>query len=172
MRLTCAISLTLLAFIGPAFGASSAPIWVEERVYLGAAVRNGFVEELKANRYVPVDFVRFSSQSLKPSSETITITVRTSPPDPYPKALGLAWRSGNRILPRLEVYVNSLMRIFGGRIAPSELGRALARIVVHELLHYTRQRSDHDAAGIFNESLGPADLVLGRSEAPKQENLR
>src|SRR5690606_6133484 len=73
-------------------------------------------------------------------------------------ALGLAHRADGAILPRLEVFVDPVLRLTQTRDGAT-LGRALARVASHELLHYLRQTSEHQAHGLLRERLTPTDLV-------------
>ena len=88
----------------------------------------------------------------------ILVSLVAERPGVPPDALGLAHSERGLILPRLEVLVGAVMRLTkaGDR---ETLGRALARVAAHELLHYQRQTGDHDAHGLMQARLTPADLL-------------
>jgi hypothetical protein len=141
------------------FTAAAQTIWIEERVQLGASVRLSLSREVRrlADER-PVSLI-FSSQSARPPGEVIAVSVRATAPRRYPQALGLALRAGDRIEPMIELYVQPVMRTLGGAAGPEEVGRALARVLTHELIHLTTQRCDHDGAGLFAASMGQRDLT-------------
>lgn len=75
-----------------------------------------------------------------------------------PDVLGLAIRNGDRISPNLEVFLKPVAAVTGDP-GWDALGRALARVAAHELLHYLTQRPDHDADGLFDDRLTPDYLT-------------
>jgi hypothetical protein len=79
----------------------------------------------------------------------VPVVIRAEAPGKYPGALGLAWRRGEVIQPRIEVYVNPVLRLLGPARVPSMVGRALARVIAHELVHYQRQQLDHEGHGLM-----------------------
>jgi hypothetical protein len=44
--------------------------------------------------------------------------------------------------------------------SPGLLGRALARVLAHELYHYLTQQKTHTRTVLFSDSVSPADLLL------------
>ena len=143
----------------------SLSIWVEERVRLDTFLRHSFLAEITKGSAGVKPTVLFSSESLRPKGQlVVVITLKTSPPPRYPDALGLARLQGGRILPALEVYLHPVVKLLPPNSPPRDLGRALGRVAAHELIHYTSQRSGHDASGLFSESMGP-DALVGASDA-------
>ncbi|MBK7928863.1 MAG: hypothetical protein IPJ98_15665 [Bryobacterales bacterium] len=63
-------------------------------------------------------------------------------------ALGAARTRGEVVLPLLELYTEPVAAMLGTRL-PGVLGRALARVTAHEMAHYLRQETHHEAAGAF-----------------------
>lgn len=91
----------------------------------------------------------------------VTLVLREQPADiPEPSALGAAKTTHDRIEPYLELYYDSLKWILPSRLAVIE-GRAMARIVAHELSHYLRQSREHGASDFLR-----AELSLARLMAP------
>jgi hypothetical protein len=90
------------------------------------------------------------------------------PPGP-PDELGpLAWThiSDGRVLPFSEVECERVARAAQSALAGGErvraqqmVGRALGRVVGHELLHILLQRKPHSAKSIFRRGLTPRQLV-------------
>ena len=79
-------------------------------------------------------------------------------------ALGLAYTRGSRVEPRLEIFVEPVVRLTGA--ADWEVvGRALARVAAHEAIHYIQQRADHDEHGLFSAHL-TAEALTRRDLRP------
>ena len=89
---------------------------------------------------------------------SVPVVIRAEAPEKYAGALGLAWRRGEVVQPRIEVYVNPVLRLLGPARVPSMVGRALARVIAHELVHYQRQQLDHDEHGLM-QSVFRADRL-------------
>ena len=83
--------------------------------------------------------------------DSVLLSIHHSPPDKYVTALGLAWRRGGRILPDLEAYVRPVVKAAGGVATAGVVGRALARVAAHELVHFLRQQSHHSESGLMRE---------------------
>ena len=101
-----------------------------------------------------------------PAGAVVTVTLRATPPRRYPQALGLARRRGDMIEPAIELYIRPLLQLSGGRISARDLGSALARVLAHELLHYTRQSAAHDLEGLFGARVGPRELMSDAASLP------
>ena len=134
-------------------------VWVEERVPLDGFLRRMFLAELPKAPSGTAMAVLFSSESKRPAGPVVVVTLKTSPPSRYPRALGLAGSKDGRILPIIEIYLHPVAKLLPPGSPPAHLGTALGRVAAHELIHYTTQRAGHDASGIFSESLGPDALV-------------
>ena len=89
---------------------------------------------------------------------SVQITILWDPPERYPSALGVTWVASGHVLPRIEIYLNPVLRLLHNVRAPAWVGRALARVAAHEVIHYRSQRTGHDAAGLFAASFSPSDL--------------
>ena len=72
-------------------------------------------------------------------------------------------------MPSIEIYLDPVVKLLPPNSAPADLGRALGRVAAHELIHYTSQRSGHDAFGLFSESMGPDALVRSSDPAALEE---
>lgn len=80
----------------------------------------------------------------------------------------LAWThiTDSSILPYSEVSCEKVTRAArsallqgGGATRDALMGRALGRVVAHELLHMLLKRKGHEVRGIFRRRLTPRDLV-------------
>lgn len=149
------ILLTALLLGGMASQASAMKACLEDRSGLGAPARAGFVRELHA--LLPQIHLERGHCNALIGSEVV-LTVLDSRPGVPEDALGLAYRSDGVILPRLELFVDPIMELTQAGDWET-LGRALARVAAHELLHYRRQTGEHDAHGLLQARLTPAELV-------------
>ncbi len=83
--------------------------------------------------------------------------------------LGYAHISNGEILPFADVEcdrIRSELRSGHGAIGPGDdrlLGRALGRVLAHELHHIIDRTRTHEHSGLFRKSLSPQDLVADRS---------
>lgn len=80
----------------------------------------------------------------------------------------LAWThiSDGAVLPFSEVSCEKVMRaaqsaLFGGERSRQEelMGRALGRVVAHELVHILLKKKGHETRGIFRKGLTARDLI-------------
>jgi hypothetical protein len=121
----------------------SPAICLRDQVNLGAAAVAAFRQEIPA--------------SLETPRCDIQIAIHWEAPSRFPTALGLTRVAQGRPLPQIELYLNPILRLLDTR-TPALVGRALARVAAHELVHYVSRRTDHDAAGLFQASYRPAHL--------------
>jgi len=79
-------------------------------------------------------------------------------------ALGAALVVNGRVTPNIVLYCEAIRQYL-----PSDLdlfvGRAMARVLGHELIHYLKQSIDHDSHGTFAAYLHPARLMAAPSRA-------
>ena len=129
-------------------------VCVEDRVGLNSFTRNAFKAEVR--QLVPVKELRLSiGRCLEPA---VTVVVAAHPPARYASALGLAYRSGNRVFPELRVYMQPVLKLLGEQTSAAQLGRALARVAAHELGHYLLQQTDHDDEGLMRRGFEGSEL--------------
>jgi hypothetical protein len=149
--------LSALLLGGSASQATAMRVCLEDRVGMGVPARAGLVGELRA--LAPDVEVEIRAEGCNGiAGSDVVLTVLGSRPEAPSDALGLAYRGNGTILPRLEVFVDPVMRLT--RAADWQtLGRALARVAAHELLHYRRQTDEHDASGLFQARLTPTELL-------------
>ena len=88
----------------------------------------------------------------------LRVSILWDAPQRHPSALGQTYVASNRVLPQIEIYLNPVLRLLNNARTPALVGRALARVAAHELIHYRSQRTDHDHAGVFRASFTPAYL--------------
>ena len=121
-------------------------IAIDDRVNLSPRAREHFQEELQA--LVAGD-----------GEACVLVRFRLAPPLRYGTALGLAFTERGRVLPIVEVYVRPIERLLDKGFHAAALGRALAKVAAHEILHYRLQRFHHDASGLFKHCFSQAELV-------------
>jgi len=105
----------------------------------------------------------------------IQLKILPAPPPVRKQALGLAYLSHSRVLPLLEIYVGRLYQYLEHPRTPYVIGRAMARVSVHELTHFLRQDAGHDRNGFMQPKLphwmladpDPAPFRLARGLAPE-----
>lgn len=68
------------------------------------------------------------------------------------------------ILPFFRVDCGSLVRMFKTQLEPAVVGRALARVIAHELYHIVVQTTDHHDTGVAKAAFSVRDLVNPRFE--------
>jgi hypothetical protein len=79
--------------------------------------------------------------------------------------LGVTHMSDGRILPFIDMDVQRVARAiqrlagFGRAIHPNDYGRALGRVLGHELYHVLSESVEHDSDGVSKGALGGAELV-------------
>lgn len=145
MTLRGAIIVALMLAAKPLAGKDLCVV-VEDRANLNFQARERFQEEL-------------ATLVAAGGEECVLVRFRQVPSGRHATALGLAYADRGRILPIIEVYVRPVERLLNKEFHAAALGRALARVAAHEILHYRLQRFTHDQAGLFKESLGQADLT-------------
>ena len=120
----------------------------EDLAGLAAPARASLVRELRA--LLPgLDVERATAERPCDRGATIRLAILDARRDIPADALGLAYTRGGRIEPRLEVFVEPVVRLTGA--ADWEVvGRALARVAAHEAIHYIQQRAGHDEHGLFS----------------------
>ena len=67
--------------------------------------------------------------------------------------------AANRILPYFTVDCPHLMRVLGNGNNPAMVGRALARVIGHELYHILARTRQHPNAGLAKAAFSPDDLT-------------
>ncbi len=84
-----------------------------------------------------------------------------------------------KILPFSEVACDHVRRsiqqaMMGGEIGDQDrlLGRALARVMAHEIVHMVGQCADHSHAGVFRHALSGRQLIADKLELDPQDIAR
>ncbi|MGC4050527.1 MAG: hypothetical protein QM757_14215 [Paludibaculum sp.] len=84
------------------------------------------------------------------------------------RALGFTHISDGTVLPFVEISCDTVLRVMGNGSShvtpyfpPSEFGRALGRVLVHEMLHVLTVSSEHDREGLTKPAFNRTDLTLG-----------
>jgi hypothetical protein len=92
-------------------------------------------------------------------------------PGPDGAPLGSSATANGHILPFASVDCTALSGVLTSRIAaqPAALrsrmyGRAMARVLAHELYHYVGQATDHLQSGVAKEKFSASDLVQEQLE--------
>jgi len=140
----------------PTPGIQTIAVCFQNERLIGGGVLKFTIETLKRYEKELRRELRFSCES----EDAITITFREYPARQLPNdALGAARRSGDRILPQIEIFRASVRRLIGV-VPPGIEGRAFGKIATHELYHYLRQETGH-TAGVNGEFFTPQDLIYG-----------
>jgi hypothetical protein len=92
--------------------------------------------------------------------DVVVLTLRREPPSEEPSALGATRTRDGRLLPEIELFAKPVAELVGYRL-PGLVGRALARVAVHELGHYVFQDPRHRTRGVMMERLSAAHLLAG-----------
>lgn len=117
-----------------------------------------------------------NSEDISPSESFPSIVVVTfhgscemrpfAPPLPSEEVpLGYSHISNGEILPFADVECDRIraeLRSGHGAIGPGDdrmLGRALGRVLAHELHHIMDRTRTHEQSGLFRKSLSPQDLI-------------
>lgn len=72
-------------------------------------------------------------------------------------------RSGDRIAASTELFVPVIHDMLGETRSPKLLGRALARVIAHEIGHFLEQSGTHQTVGAMQAHFGLRDLTTGDS---------
>jgi hypothetical protein len=67
--------------------------------------------------------------------------------------------SADGVLPYFNVDCTQLMRVLGSESSPSMVGRALARVMAHELYHILAGTTEHTIGGIAKAAFSHSDLT-------------
>ncbi len=185
MRITVAL---LFALVGVSFGAPVAVI-VDAAAPLPPAVASAFHQEVDlVFRETGYNFSWIDRAEMKPEDSFPDLVVlrlksecrldsRTATA-PAGKAMALAWahRSGDGILPFIEVdcsRVRSMLRVMShgepSGVQQEMMGRALGRVVAHELYHVLTGNSNHSHTGIAQAALSAAHLTGPALEFTQQD---
>jgi len=119
-------------------------------------------------------------------SDVVIMTFRgdckSDPPLPRYDESGpyaVTWTTDGRVLPFGEVdcrkVINSARSaMWGGDLARSEAlyGRALGRVVAHELVHMLTRTGDHAKNGVQREALSPRDLTSASLTLSREDLAR
>ena len=155
-------------------------ICVDDRVGVDDIARESFEKEMEV-LLKGTDISYDPSPCLLPlPAGFIRLTILPAPPQNRKQALGLAHLSQSRVLPLLEVYVGRLYQYLEHPRTPYVIGRAMARVTVHELTHYLRQDAGHDEHGFMQPKLAhwmladpdPERFRLARSSPPESMSTR
>jgi hypothetical protein len=140
-----------------ALQAAELRVCVEDHADIGAPARAGLVKELRA--LLPrLDLTVKGGGCGARAGFDVLLTVRDEKAGIPADALGLAHLRQGVILPEVEVFVEPVMQLT--RVTDKEtLGRALARVAAHELLHYRYQSDQHQAHGLMAARLSAAELL-------------
>ena len=140
-----------------ALQAAELRVCVEDQAGIGGPARAGLVKELRA--LLPrLDLTIKGGGCSARAGFDVLLTVLDERAGIPADALGLAHRRQGVILPKVEVFVEPVVQLT--RATDKEtLGRALARVAAHELLHYRYQSDQHRTHGLMAARLSPAELL-------------
>ena len=101
--------------------------------------------------------------------DAIRVALTKSSAGHPPDALGAIQMDQGRIAPPALVFVDAVAH-YSGATGEGALGRALARVAAHELLHFLRQTEQHAHDGLLQEKLTAQDLT--RNPGPPAWTIR
>ncbi|MCB9383245.1 MAG: hypothetical protein H6509_01420 [Bryobacterales bacterium] len=151
-------SLLSLFLAGAALAqAEGLKVCIEDRAGVGVPARAGLLRELHA--LLPKLDLEVADAGCNTLGDAgVLLSLRSERAGIPEDALGLAFRGNGEILPRLEVFVEPVVRLT--RAGDWEtVGRALARVAAHELMHYSRQSDQHATHGLMQARLSASELV-------------
>jgi len=67
--------------------------------------------------------------------------------------------SDGLVIPFFHVDCTRVVRLLGGQIEPALLGRALARVIAHEIYHIVARTADHRERGVAKAAFTNRDLT-------------
>jgi hypothetical protein len=134
-------------------GAEMHSVCVEDRVGLNGFTRKALETEL--SKLVAAKQLTWEACSLP----AVSVVISAHPPAQQSKALGLAYRNGDRVLPEIRVFTEPVFRILGTNASAGQFGRALARVTAHELDHYFGQRLHHEKEGLMKAAYNGLHLA-------------
>jgi hypothetical protein len=70
--------------------------------------------------------------------------------------------SNGRILPFFRIDCGRIVQILGSDVEPAVLGRALGRVMAHEIYHIVAQTKDHQETGVAKAAFSRRDLTTTR----------
>lgn len=119
-------------------------------------------------------------------SDLVVMTFRGNcagdPPAPRYDESGpyaVTWTTDGRVLPFGEVDCNRVIRsarsaMWGGDLARADqfYGRALGRVMAHEIVHMLTKSGDHGKSGVQREALSPRELTAATLTLSKEDQFR
>lgn len=72
--------------------------------------------------------------------------------------------ANGHILPFFRIDCPSLIHVLGSPVEPALLGRALARLMAHEIYHIVAQTPEHSKTGVAKAAFSTQDLTATRVE--------
>ena len=185
MRITLAL---FCALVGACFGAPVALI-VDTPTALPPAVASALHQEVElVFRDTGYDFSWIDRADMKPADsfpDLVVLRLKSecrldakAAATPSGKLQPLAWahRSGDEVLPFIEVdcaRVRNMLRVLAHGeptgVRHEMMGRALGRVVAHELYHVLTGESTHAHTGIAQAALSPAHLAAPALEFTQRE---
>ncbi len=174
-------ALALLPFGAPAAGLPSTPIRIGLHVSsenpVPASVLDAFQQETALLLDIQPLEIHWHGPENPINGQTFdrlimirlagTCSTHAQPPEqPHRGPLGITHVSDGHILPFVEadcariLLAASRLRIRPFRLCSQTLGRALARVIAHEIGHVLSESEEHDQHGLSKASLSPAELFL------------
>ncbi len=152
--------LVIVAALAPAAaGGASLRLCLEDRAEVSVAARGELLREI-IRLFPSAEFI--NPADCERNADAVRIFLAKGVPGRPPDALGaVKVEADGRLSPPALVFVDAVAE-YSRANDELTLGRALARVAGHELLHYLRQSSDHDAHGPMRERLTAQDLTERR----------
>ncbi|MEZ5399044.1 MAG: hypothetical protein R2729_05195 [Bryobacteraceae bacterium] len=148
--------LYVLAIV-PELAGATMPVCVENRARLDRWTVEVFEQELQSALRTSGFEIRYGA-----CENAVRVSIYAAAPEAADGALGAARREGDRILPEISVYSGPVGRLIGTGL-PALLGKALARVAVHEFGHYVAQTPHHGSEGAMAAYVTGPRLMAGRT---------
>lgn len=150
--------------------------WAEQRVViidqrgLEPAVQGAFQKELSlliGHRALRFDW----APRRRAAPGDIRLAIRPGIFTEQPEALGLARLDNGKVAPDLAVFPDAIAARLANPANSTMLGRALARVASHEVIHYLDQSPGHHATGLMREMFSSDELTSDNLNPFRQASM-
>lgn len=152
------IMIAMAAALAVAPARAGQRVVIVDQAGLEPAVRGVFQKELAlliGHRHLRF---RWSSKAQVADGE-IRLAIQPGIFTERPEALGLARLERGKVAPDLAVFPDAIAARLANPSSCAMLGRALARVASHEVIHYLEQSPGHHANGLMREFFSSDELA-------------
>lgn len=149
---------SIAVLVLPAAWASDLTFCIQNPSALDRMTVESFRRELSST--LSQSQIRATFDDCGPSS--LRIALAGAPPVEERSALARTLVRNGRVEPAVDLFVDAIAQLIDCRL-PAVLGRAMARVALHEVGHYLNQGEEHDRAGLMMPYYSPAHLMAADS---------